>query len=149
MDQPIIAYTIDGFSGRYATSPGGRGFSIELHQTFVGPILKARRNPEVPLNRMIEETLLGSVELYDKGHARVRYLEDTWFLLGIQIGGQCACLSIDGGDCDMLTRFDENVAAGMRSIMWNPHNIDTPRQAAAALATWLVWFNHVSLIGRE
>lgn len=121
-------YSILNFNTERGAGMGQYGCTIILAKEAVAELLLTKRDDTAPLIQMLEYRIRHSIS-----HAQpsFRWHEDTWLLTSFQIGGQCACLGIDGNCLGRL---------GTENVRYNPHNIDSPEHAAAALSTWLLWF---------
>jgi hypothetical protein len=135
MSEKITAglYAIDHFSTERDQGMGMYGCSITLDAEVVKHLLKTKRNPKAPMLEMLQERLVRSLPKHSD--PSIRFYEDTWLLIGMTVGGQCACMGIDGG-------FDPDKAS-RSGIRYSPHNIDSVQQAAAIVSAWLLWFNGI------
>lgn len=136
-DKIIGLYSIEGFDTRLGLGMGRYGFSITLAEPIVKALLNTKRDDFVPLAIGVKERLVKSHKK-DYGGCHVEYYADTWLIRSIRVEGDCACFGIDGSTVSALT--DKNRE---RNIKYNPHNIDSPEQAAIILSAWLLWFNHI------
>lgn len=130
-------YSIDCFDTRLGLGMGMYGFSITLAEPIVSALLKTKRNSDAPLLGMLNEQLVKS-HRRDYHGCDVGYFENTWLLTNLKVEGDCACFGVDGN-----TRSSFRNPKRERNIKYNPHNIDSPEQAAILLSAWLLWFNHV------
>jgi hypothetical protein len=135
--KPIGLYSIDCFDTRLGLGMGMYGFSITLAEPIVSALLKTKRSSEAPLLEMIKNQLVKSHKR-DFGGCMTGYFEDTWLLTDLRVEGNCACFGIDGNARSNLRESDRE-----QNIKYNPHNIDSPEQAAIILSAWLVWFNSI------
>jgi len=125
-------YSIDYFNTERGLGMGGYGPSIVLAGVAVKALLEVKMDTIHIRNAMLEridKSLKGGRR--DMGQAI--FHEDTLMLKSLSVGGNCACLGIDG-----------NALSDMRegqSVRYHPHNIDSAEQSAAALSAWLLWFN--------
>ncbi|MBX4188261.1 MAG: hypothetical protein KW793_03965 [Candidatus Doudnabacteria bacterium] len=129
-------YSIDCFVVDAGRPMGGYGPSITLSNEVLSDLLKIQRDPEVPFNKILLEYIKNSVHKLDRGHVRINYFEDTWLLIGLHIGGNCACLGTDGMERPYLRSTTQD-------LNYIPHNIDTPHYASVIVSSWLMWFNGV------
>lgn len=141
---PEGLFSIENFTTEAGRSRGGYDLAIILAKPVVKALLNApeRREENSPLLRDLLQRIKLSVPPADRGFARLDFHGDTWLLLGMHGGGDCACCGVAGGSRTFLERGEE------RTLRYTSHNIDTPEQAAAVVSTWLMWFNNaVTLTG--
>lgn len=135
-----LGYMIEGYCP-YPQGFGQSGFSISLAPELAGKFKLLKRNDDAPLKSMLLDYMKKSVAEYDRALCRIEFLDDSWLIRSMAVGGQCACFGIDGMSIDLIRRGDYG-----SSVSYNPHNIDNPQQASAILGTWLLWFNHVIFV---
>lgn len=141
MKEKSLGYSIEGFKPALGRGFGGCGFTITLRGDVVRAIAKAeKRDEKSPLYNELIHMLSESSDKSDRGLTRLTFYRDTWLLLGIHAGGQCACFGVDG---DKRNDVDEK---DHRYIKYSPHNVDTAAQASAILSVWLHWFNTIIAI---
>lgn len=136
MSEPKITaglYAIECFNSEKGLGMGMYGFSIVLAAEVVKHLLETNRAPDAPMHEMLQDRLVKSLDKYSD--PTLRFYGNTWLLIGMTVGGNCACIGIDGG-------FRPDVASS-RGLRYRPHNIDSREQAAAILSAWLLWFNGV------
>lgn len=140
-------YDIVNFNSSIGRSGFGvYGFSIALAGPVAKALIKVKRDPKQPLNKIVldrlkssfgSRTLSSGEKAYGSGFESVSYFEDTWLLTGIKVADNCACFVVSN---DQIKMLDSN---SHLNISYNPNNIDTLQQATAILSTWLLWFNYV------
>ena len=108
------------------------GPSIVLAGDVVKALLQVKMDTTHIQNAMLER-IDKSLKGGSHHMGQARFHEDTIMLKGISVGGNCACLGING---DALSDMENG-----ESVRYHPHNIDTPEQSAVALSAWLLWFN--------
>lgn len=125
-------YSIDNFNTERGLGMGHYGCNIVLAKEAVSEILGIelkRINPAL-VNTLTERVKKSIRHAQPNFH----FHKDSFMLTSFQIGGQCACLGIDGSE---LLRL------GSENVRYSPHNIDSPEYAAVLVSTWLLWFNSV------
>lgn len=148
-------YKVEGFGPRLdnPTRPGSWEFSIKLDKTF------ARKALETPLSDMGYKNLQKYAEKTIKAAGlaqpdeRIRTPYDfvstgeknnkiiTCLLQCCHVPGNACLLSASYNDIESLKKqqsFNNNY------LSFNPHNIDTPRQAGVLLANWITWQAHIA-----
>lgn len=122
-------YSIESFNS--SKTERDYDLCIILHKEVVEKLLNSdlKRDENSFLYKQLTERLFNSLGVYDRGLARLTFYEDTWLLKGMQVGQNCAC-------------FTSRLNRGSH-LRYDPHNLETLEMAAAALSTWLLWFNYV------
>jgi hypothetical protein len=130
-------YSIEDYNS--ARTGGHGGLTITLAAEAVAAItrLDRKRNESLPYYTDLLSRIRNTVHPADAGFALLDFHADTWLLLGMHVGGQCACFGVRGARREQLAR-GEAVA-----LRYECHNVDTREQAAAIVSTWLEWFNSV------
>ena len=122
-------YSIECFTTVRGLGMGKYGPSIVLSEEAVAAFMAVKLTNK-NLQTIVVQHISESVPKSHLGQAL--FYEDTAFLRSLTVGGQCACLGIDGGAISYL---------GTEAVRYHPHNIDSAEQSAVALSAWLVWFN--------
>lgn len=133
-------YSIEGFNSARGLGRDGYGLTITLAAKAVEAILllEERRDETNPFYTDLVERIRRTVPGPDASYARLDFYEDTWLLVGMRVGSDCACFGVGGGRREQLLRGDAIL------LRYDSHNVDTPEQAAAIVSTWLEWFNTVA-----
>lgn len=134
---PELLYSIEYFNTETGQARGAYGPAITIARPLVEALLKIERKRDETLSiyQEMQQRLLLSLSPSDRSLARLDFLEDTWLLLGMYVGDDCACFGVGSSARTSLARGE---AVTMR---YSPHNIDTREQAGAIVSTWLFWFN--------
>lgn len=125
-------YAIDYFTTERGLGMSQYGPSIVLAGDTVKALLQTKMDVSLIRNAMLER-----IEKSFKGRhchmGQAIFHEDTLMLKSLSVGGNCACLGIDG---NALSDMREGQA-----VRYHPHNIDSAEQSSVALSAWLLWFN--------
>jgi hypothetical protein len=135
-------YSIEGFNSAPGGGRGSYGVRIVLVAEAVEAILRIpeRRKEGGRFTDGLLERVRRTVHEADAPFARLDFHDDSFLLLGMHVGGECACFSVNGDRRGQLSRGE------VIPLLYECHNIDTPEQAAAIVSTWLMWFNNVALL---
>lgn len=132
-------YSIEGFTAERGRGHGGYGLTITLAAEVVEAFMRVgvRRDESRLFYAELLDGIRNAVQPLDASYARLDVYEDTWILLGMRVGSDCACFNVGGHRREELGR------GKAYTLRYDAHNIDTPEQAAAIVSTWLLWFNHM------
>jgi len=141
-DKPF--YVIDGFSCRSDLDMSAYDFSIGLNADFA---MKAycKEITELAFNKLdkIAKKMLKTIKLDSSFIYPYKFLENekgkpTLLLQWCNVPGDACDLGIDGFKLDFIKKgkLSQN-----EMVIYNPHNIDSMKQAYALLSIWLNWSN--------
>ncbi len=135
MCEKVGLYRIDGFSTFRIPGQNTYGPSITLDGDVVEAIVK-KVGKRDQYSRFFERLSNYLSNATKNTLARLDYFEDTCFLEGIVVGGNCACFSI--GESIHSIR-----SGSFGNVKYCTHNIDHSEQSTILVVTWLMWFNAI------
>jgi hypothetical protein len=133
-------YSIENFNtekGLGILGLGQYGVKIVLDGDVVKSLSSFERDDNSPLMAMLKDRLQSSIPDCDQRLAHLEFYRDSWLLVGMHIGANCACFSIDG---NTRARIE---SGEFQNIAYSSHNIDSSVQAAVIVSVWLLWFNTI------
>lgn len=144
-------YRIEGFFPADRLNLGAYGFAVELDKDFANKALQTEITEEgyKNLTKSVETTIrrVGLVGKNDRVRTPYNFVANK--------EGKLTCLlqfcTVPGDACDLGIGGIESgdfIARGVinRNPMYQPHNVDHPKQAYALLSAWLTWFNLIEAV---
>jgi hypothetical protein len=137
----VLPYSIELFCVEPGRGPAGYGPSIVMADYMVEAILALPNKLDLkdPFYTALVEHVAKSAPGPKSGAGWLEFLDDTWLLTTVTIGG-----GSNRPSCGLMGSTKSELSeGGVGNIRYQPFNIDHMDQSAAILSTWLMWFDGV------